>query len=54
MDRPRYDEIKIRNRKQKEAMAKKGDFMMIYSTLKDTRSRRYKKGSPLSCEKANR
>ena len=48
VDRPSYDELKIKNRKPKEPLARKGDFMMIYSTPEDTLSRRYSsEGSPL-------
>ena len=48
VDPPRYDDIKIRNRRRKEPLARKGDFMMVYSTSEDTISRRYSiEGSPL-------
>ena len=48
VDPPSYDELKIKNRRRKEPLARKGDFMIIYSTSEDTLSRRYsKEGSPL-------
>ena len=40
--------LKIKNKKQMMPLAKKGDFMMVYSTSEDTLSRRYSNaGSPL-------
>ena len=40
--------LKIKSKKPKEVLSRKGDIMMIYSTLEDTKSRRDKsEGSPL-------